>query len=277
MEVLKPSHISTIEAEATSLSSSASGKIEMGPSDQKSYPLTTQANAAAHLENEKDLSDLGSGDAHIMEEAKKRAKERQMLKREQRSHGETSGHAYLTDLESSLLQKYAVKNHDPSHSDSQTGLELTRPTTDGSGEAQKELLERRMRERSPVMHTIRPPWFTEEKSISKMVRSQNTSDSKKWDFQRTCNQIDFPSYTVEEMRSARPKTITEARHKKCTWMPNLAPEVIAESQVGRRSTSNKISHNGSIESNRFSTKSPRRANDVNLPAHSKVPAPYAMD
>lgn len=111
-----------------------------------------------------------------------------------------NGHSYLTDLESSLIKKYTAKNHDSPPMDQSTALELTRPTTDESGEAHKELLERRMSERPPATHTVRPPWHTEERSISKVVSSQSRSDPKRWNFQRTCNQIDFPSYTAEEMR-----------------------------------------------------------------------------
>lgn len=52
----------------------------------------------------------------------------------------------------------------------------------------------------------------------------------------------------------------ESRHKKCTWMPSLAPEVVAESQVGRRSVSSKLSSSGLLEANEASsTKSLHRA------------------
>ncbi|VDK38656.1 unnamed protein product [Taenia asiatica] len=266
-------------AEATSLNNSASGETELGSEgDQKGSLTSTQSNASVHFETEKGLDDLGSSGTDIIEKAKTRAKERQMLKSEQKNQEEADGHSYLTDLETSLIKKYTAKNHNSSPMGPSTMLEVTQPMTDESGETQKELLERRMSERPPATHTVRPPWYTEEKSISKLVSSQSKSEPKKWSFQRTCNQIDFPSYTAEEMRGARPTIIMEPRHKKCTWMPSLAPEVVAESQVGRRSISSRLSRSGSLKANGASSKkSPHRANDVNLPPYPKISAPYAMD
>ncbi|KAL5111865.1 hypothetical protein TcWFU_003910 [Taenia crassiceps] len=265
--------------EATSLNNSGSGKTELGPAgDQKGSPTKTQPSVSVHFGTGKGLDDLRSGDTDIIEKAKTRAKERQLMKKEQENHEGTGGHSFLTDLESSLIKKYTAKNHESRAMDPSTALELTRPMTDESDGAQKELLERRMSERPPVTHTVQPPWYTEDKSIGKIVSSQSKSDPIKWNFQRTCNQIDFPSYTAEEMRGARPTIIMEARHKKCTWMPSLAPEVVAESQVGRRSICSKLSSSESLEATEApSTKSPRRANDVNLPPYPKISAPYAMD
>ncbi|EUB59644.1 hypothetical protein EGR_05543 [Echinococcus granulosus] len=265
---------------AASLNNNASGKAEPRPEGgQKDFLRNAQPNRFVHFETdtpaEKSLNDLGSGDIDIIEEAKYRAKERQMLKRDQKNHEETDSHSYLTDLESSLIQKYAEKKHDSRPMDPSSALELTRPTTDDSGKAQKELLELRMSERPPVTHTVQPPWYIEGKPTHKIVSPQSKSEPKKWNFQRTCNQIDFPSYTAEEMRGARPTIMMDSRHKKCTWMPSLAPEVVAESQVGRRSISSKLSPSESLEGNEAS--SSRRANDVNLPTYPKMSAPYAMD
>ncbi|CDS40086.1 hypothetical protein EmuJ_000765000 [Echinococcus multilocularis] len=272
---------STLDEQAASLNNNASGKAELRPEGgQKDFLRNTQPNRFVHFETEKDmpaeesLNDLGSGDIDIIEEAKYRAKERQMLKRDQKNHEETDSHSYLTDLESSLIQKYAEKKHDSRPMDSSSALELTRPTTDDSGKAQKELLELRMSERPPVTHTVQPPWYIEGKPTHKIVSPQSKSEPKKWNFQRTCNQIDFPSYTAEEMRGARPTIMMDSRHKKCTWMPSLAPEVVAESKVGR-SISSKLSRGESLEENEAS--SSRRADDVSLPTYPKMSAPYAMD
>lgn len=140
-------------------------------------------------------------DTDIIEEAKSRARERYLLK--QKSPSSQNDQSHLTDFESNLLQKYAGKGEDASSTDNPALFALTRPTTDDSTEAQKELLERRMTERPPETQSVRPPWFTEEKqNCNPLVANPKTKQEKnnKKGFLRSCNQIDFPSYTAEEMR-----------------------------------------------------------------------------
>nr|CDS32744.1 expressed protein [Hymenolepis microstoma] len=148
-----------------------------------------------------------------------------------------------------------------------SNFEMAHLTINDSNESQKELLGRKMAETAPETPSLRPPWFTEELATpTRTFLSQRPKpeSEKKFSFQRSSNQIEFPSYTPEEMQSARPAMI-DARNKKCTWMPNLAPEFVAQNSVGKRS----------IPLDKRA--SPRYANDVNLPPYPKLTAPYAMD
>lgn len=82
-------------------------------------------------------------------------------------------------------------------------FEMVHLTLDDSNECQKELLGRKMVEREPEAPSLRPPWFTEELAApTRTTLSQRTKSEseKKCIFQRSCNQIEFPSYTPEEMR-----------------------------------------------------------------------------
>ncbi|VDO08350.1 unnamed protein product [Rodentolepis nana] len=118
-----------------------------------------------------------------------------------------------------------------------SNFEMTHLTINDSNESQKELLGRKMAERAPETPSLRPPWFTEELATTTRAsfnQHPKPDSEKKFSFQRSSNQIEFPSYTPEEMQSARP-TIIDARNKKCTWMPNLAPEFVAQSDVGKKS------------------------------------------
>uniref|UniRef100_A0A5K3EYU2 RBPJ-interacting and tubulin-associated protein n=1 Tax=Mesocestoides corti TaxID=53468 RepID=A0A5K3EYU2_MESCO len=166
-----------------------------------------------------------------------------------------------------------------SYASGSQNLEPTRPTADNTNQTQKELLERRMSERPPESHTVRPPWFTEEKKSHRSAPNSKTKPGpeQNWGFQRTCNQIDFPTYSAKEMRDARP-IVVGSRHEKCSWMPSLAPDFIAEKRNVGRPLSDKLLPSGDSAAGRASTSIvSRNANDVNIPPYPKISAPYAMD
>ena len=153
---------------------------------------------------ENDIGGLRASDVDIIEAAKNRAIERQLMK--QNSRSSIKDQSELTDFENNLIKKYTEKSEDSFRKESPAEFVLPRLTTDDSTEAKKELLGRRMTERAPETQSIRPPWFTEEKQNSThlVVNSKtNSANDNKRSLLRSCNQIDFPSYTAEEMRVSK--------------------------------------------------------------------------
>ncbi len=148
--------------------------------------------------------------------------------------------------------------------------EPTRPTTDTSSVGQKNLLERRMRAGRPMASSLNPPWCVDEKNSSAAPTTRRPKPVKE-DYrksQRTCNQIDFPSYSTKEMsvrvfrtcywiikciflvqfvfflkQDARPAA-NGSRHEKCSWMPNMAGDFVASEsrRAIRRPFASRMTH-----------------------------------
>ncbi|KAM3181810.1 hypothetical protein ACTXT7_013629 [Hymenolepis weldensis] len=226
------------------------------PLDKNIYEVNGQSsciNNAVLSDNEK-LSDFESAHGDIMD-AKNCSKERH----QQEDFCENSKNHFINSENfnnSSQNNGFMVPN-----------FEMVHLTLNDSNESQKELLGRKMVEREPEAPSLRPPWFTEELAASTRTtlgQRIKPESEKKCSFQRSCNQIEFPSYTPEEMRSARPVMI-DARSRKSTWMPSLAPEFVAQNNFGKRPI---------LQEKKAS---PRCAKDINLPPYPKLTAPYAMD
>ncbi|VDD81626.1 unnamed protein product [Mesocestoides corti] len=215
----------------------------------------------------------------LIREAEARAKARSVVN-EQANCAQERGSFKLGEMQDTDVKKLTSGiNNKFKNFESIDKLEPTRPTADNTNQTQKELLERRMSERPPESHTVRPPWFTEEKKSHRSAPNSKTKPGpeQNWGFQRTCNQIDFPTYSAKEMRDARP-IVVGSRHEKCSWMPSLAPDFIAEKRNVGRPLSDKLLPSGDSAAGRASTSIvSRNANDVNIPPYPKISAPYAMD
>lgn len=73
-------------------------------------------------------------------------------------------------------------------------------TVETSSSGQKVLLENRMMRGRPISNTVRPPWFVDdEKPSYRRTKKTNEKSESSRIFHRTCNQVDFPSYSPKEM------------------------------------------------------------------------------
>ncbi|KAM7541569.1 hypothetical protein Aperf_G00000027094 [Anoplocephala perfoliata] len=232
--------------ETGNLSGNIPDKIEA--LSEKTHETLQELHSSRSVRFEDKIKDDRSDSEHndIVEEAENRAKERQQQ--------QTS-------------RKESNKYLDRSGRSSPPKNEMAHSTTDNSNEAQKELLERKMSERAPEFPSPLPPW-----PIAKTTQSRSPLTprfvpnlEKKFSFQKSCNQIEFPRYTPEEMRRARPAMV-DSRNKKCTWMPSLAADFVSQSDVGKKSAPR-----------RNKQTSPRYTNGVYLSPYPKLTAPYAID